>query len=92
MAGDVFFDNIQIETTVPGSPPVISVEVAPDRHVAINIVGTVGAVYRIEYTDDLTGTWRTLGNMVLLNSPSAFADPEQISNVRKRFYRVADVP
>ena len=89
--GDIFFDNIQIQT-VPAEPAVLSIGVSTNGCAAINITGTTGAYYRVEYTTELpTTNWTAITNILVSNSPSLFLDVEPITNAAMKFYRVVAV-
>jgi hypothetical protein len=89
--GDALFDNIQIQT-VPAVPAVLSIGVSADGYPDIEITGTAGALYRVEYATELpTTNWTAITNVVLSNSPSLFLDVEPIRNTAKKFYRAVVV-
>jgi hypothetical protein len=52
------------------------------------VEGTVGAPYRLEYTEDVgeVGPWVTLTNLALPSSPYLYIDLGS-TNSAKRFYR-----
>ena len=61
-----------------------SIELVPQ----LKIIGEVGALFRIEFSEDLARpTWTTLNNFVLPQSPFLFLDHSAPINT-KRFYRV----
>src|SRR5262245_42952561 len=66
----------------PVPPPVNleSIEMIP----RLKITGTVGALFRIEFRDDLgqTSNWVTLQNLVLPSSPFLFIDTNVSSKVK----------
>ena len=54
---------------------------------AIELSGSIGGTYRVEYSDVLpAANWTTLSNVVLLQSPFTWFDTTS-SNTTKRFYR-----
>ena len=58
------------------------------QYPGLEITGTIGAQYQIQYSTNLTnGTWNTLSNLVLTNSPVLFFDTVPISGNAGRFYR-----
>lgn len=59
-----------------------------DLYAGIQINGTVGATYQLQYATLLPSTnWITLTNIVLPISPFLYFDADAISNNGKRFYR-----
>jgi hypothetical protein len=52
----------------------------------VTINGTVGAVYRIQYTTNLNSSWQTLTNFVLPFSPYIWVDTSSPA-IGQRFYR-----
>ncbi|MEO8425873.1 MAG: formylglycine-generating enzyme family protein [Verrucomicrobiota bacterium] len=85
----------QATTSASGSnaapPPVSlqSIEVLP----GLRIMGTIGALFRIECRNELAQTddWYTLKNLILPNSPYLFIETNATSTL-KRFYRVTSDP
>jgi len=59
----------------------------------LEICGTIGLTYRVEYVNDLQNTndWTTLTNLVLPASPCFWVDLTS-ANQPKRFYRCVRVP
>lgn len=87
----LFLSALTVWAAQPVPPPVNleSIEMIP----RLKITGTVGALFRIEFRDDLmqTSNWITLQNLVLPYSPFLFIDTNVSSKVR-RFYRVSSEP
>jgi hypothetical protein len=86
-AGDAFFDNVQIQTvsTVPASLNI-------GAYAGIQITGTIGAIYQVEYATALPATsWTVITNLPLPSSPFLFFDAQSINNTGQRFYRVVPV-
>ena len=62
-------------------------------YAGVQITGTIGATYRIQYTLDLANpSWTNLADIVLPASPYTYFDPLPISATPKRFYRVSVAP
>ena len=84
------FDDLTIGVPeqVHPEPPTAGIAM----HTGIQITGTVGETYRIEYTLDLTTpNWITLADIVLPTSPYTHFDPVPVSLTPKRFYRVSAI-
>jgi hypothetical protein len=73
----------------------LSYDVFPDsgslaiaEYPGIQITGTIGAEYQIQYATNLTnGSWSILTNIVLTNSPFLFFDTDPTSIHASRYYR-----
>jgi len=78
-------------TTWSQAPPVVleGIELIP----RLKITGTVGSLFRIEFTDSVAQTngWTTLKNVILPSNPFVFIDTNP-PNFMKRFYRVTSDP
>jgi hypothetical protein len=87
--GDGFgFDDMTIGRVqqIHPEPPTVGIA----TYVGLQITGTVGATYRVEYTLDLaTPSWSTLSDVVLPTDPYIYFDPIPINQTPKRFYRVS---
>lgn len=80
--GDVFFDNISVETVSGGGA---SSDIA--AYAGVTIAGTVGAIYDIQISSTVHGNWTTLTNIVLPQSPFLFFDTKSMGVGNRRFYR-----
>jgi len=69
------------------TPPANTLDISTYSGVTIN--GTVGAVYRIQYSTDMN-TWQTITNLMLPYSPYLWFDTTSTVN-GKRFYRSVQV-
>ena len=68
------------------SPGPASLAVA--LHAGLQITGTIGATYRIEFANDPQATnWLALTNIVLPASPFFWADRDSVTNRTRRYYR-----
>jgi hypothetical protein len=84
------FDNMTIGRLEQVHPEPPSAEIA--MYPGIQITGTVGTTYRIEYTLDLaTPNWNTLAQIALPTSPYIYFDPLPVNQTPRRFYRVSAV-
>ena len=62
-------------------------------HAGLQITGTTGATYRIEFVNQLGATnWMALTNLTLPASPHFWADPNSVTNQARRYYRAVAVP
>jgi len=83
-----FLDNVVLSTEAPVDPP--SAEIA--MYAGIKVTGTVGGLYRIEYSEAMQPeTWIPLVTLSLPWSPYIYFDKDSI-NAPKRFYRVTTAP
>lgn len=81
--GDVFFDNIIVQT-VPGNPASDGIA----TYAGIQITGTIGASYTIQFAPALPSTnWTPLTNLALPSSPYLFFDTTPIAGAGRRFYQ-----
>ncbi len=72
---------------VPG-PAGLDIALAAGGHAGLNISGSTGATYRIEFTASLpSANWTSLTNVTLSASPSLYVDGTSGTNSRCRFYR-----
>ncbi len=83
--GFVFDDmTIAAPEQVRSAPAVLSVGL----YAGIDIQGTVGTTYRVEYTPILpTTNWTVLTNVVLPASPYFYLDRDSVTNAGQRYYR-----
>ena len=93
LAMDEFrLSDTSLAEVVPPSvvlPPTASIA----TYAGIEMTGTIGATYRIEYTPDLVNpTWLKLADITLPASPFIYFDPVPISQSPRRFYRVVVAP
>ena len=85
--GDAYFDNIQIETVHP-QPASLNLGI----YAGIQITGTVGAGYQIQYAPVLSGgAWTTITNIVLPSSPYLYFAPGSMTGHETGFYRAIPV-
>ena len=89
--GDGFgFDDMTIARVEQIHPEPPTVQIA--AYIGLQVSGTVGATYRVEYTLDLaTPNWLPIAEFVLPKSPYTYFDPVPINQTPKRFYRVSAV-
>jgi len=84
------FDDMAIARKEQVYPEQASLDI--DLYAGLQIAGTVGGTYRIDYANALPSTnWTTLTNLVLPSSPYLFIDTETPANHMKRFYRAVSV-
>ena len=82
------FDNFSPSSALPAGPATLEVHFYP----GLTITGTVGAAYRIDYSETLaTENWIPLSTIVLPSSPYTFSDFTAINSPR-RFYRAVGLP
>lgn len=80
------FDDMTIAAPeqVRSAPAVLSVGL----YAGIDIQGTVGATYRVEYSSILpTTNWTVITNVVLPATPYFYLDRESVTNAGQRYYR-----
>jgi hypothetical protein len=78
---DNFFSDY---TPLNPTPAVLTLE----EFAGITLVGQVGRPYRIEYTEDVSGTnWQIVTNIFLPTSPYLFVDTARTTATPQRFYR-----
>ncbi len=84
------FDNLTI-TPISTNPNLPTASIA--SYAGIEITGSVGSIYRVQYTLDLTNpTWMDLADVPLPSSPYTYFDPVPINQTPQRFYRVLLAP
>jgi hypothetical protein len=90
-SGDGFgFDNMTIGRLTQVHPEPATLELG--IYAGLNIYGTTGALYRIEYTGSPTSTnWTALTNITLPTSPYFYVDRGSVTNYGRRFYRAVTV-
>jgi hypothetical protein len=62
-----------------------------NMYAGLTIAGQIGANYRIDYQNDLSGPWITLTNIALPSSPYLFIDTGS-GSLSHRFYRAIKTP
>jgi hypothetical protein len=73
--------------------PPIPAELEIDLHSCLEITGSTGAVYQIQYSMDLmSSNWMTLTNIVLRESPILWCDPTAARDRPRLFYRAVARP
>lgn len=78
-------------TTTVESPAAASINLG--FFAGINLTGTIGASYRVEYAEALEpNQWLSLGSVTLTNSPQLYIDATAAANKLKRFYRAVVAP
>jgi hypothetical protein len=90
-SGDGFgFDDLTIGRVeqIQPEPPSASI----DLYAGIEIIGTIGADYLLEYSETLeVGSWLPLATISLPTSPHVHIDLDS-PNHQRRFYRVSIIP
>jgi hypothetical protein len=75
--------NVSLTATTQGAAPVL----AANMFAGVTIQGTPGAIYQIQYVNDLASTnWQTITNLAIPRSPYTWTDLQSVTN-SKRFYR-----
>ena len=75
--------NVSLTATTPGAVPTL----AANMFAGVTIQGTPGAMYQIQYVNDLASSdWQTITNIVIPSSPFNWIDLQSVNN-SKRFYR-----
>ena len=88
---EVDFDAIRLTTGPIPVPAQLEIVLAGDQ-ANLSLTGTTGATYRVEFSASLPATnWITLTNLLLSVSPSAFIEPQPVTNQTSRFYRAVIV-
>lgn len=79
-----FVQSAPLTNGPPTSPPALAV----NSYAGLTVTGSVGRVYAIEVSTDLSATnsWQPLTNLTLITSPQLWVDP-QSATTPKRFYR-----
>ncbi len=88
---EVDFDEVNLTAGPIPNPAQLSIAL-PGTWPAINLSGTTGATYRVEYASSLPATnWITLTNLLMPISPQLIFDPQSVTNQESRFYRAVVV-
>jgi hypothetical protein len=75
--------NVSLTATTQGAAPTL----AANMFAGVTILGTPGAMYQIQYVNDLASTdWKTITNIAIPSSPYTWIDLQSVNN-SKRFYR-----
>ncbi|MDH7504276.1 MAG: hypothetical protein QHJ82_16385 [Verrucomicrobiota bacterium] len=84
------FDNMTIGRLEQVHPEPASLGIG--LYAGLDVTGTPGATYRIEYALSLPSTnWTALTNIVLPLSPYFFVDRDSVTNHGRRFYRAITI-
>ena len=84
------FDDMTIGRAEQVHPEPASLDIG--LYAGIEITGTVGATYRVEYSVTLSNTnWTALTNIVLPSSPYLYFDAQSVTNHAQRSYRAVTV-
>jgi hypothetical protein len=83
-------DNFAPRNAIPSpAPPVLGIH-RTNGSLLLDLIGTPGALYRIETNSSLAGTWRTVTNFYLTASPSSIM-AQTIGTNSARFYRAIGI-
>ena len=88
------FDNLTIGRLeqIHPEPALLAVSLPSGANPRLELTGTPGATYRIDYAMSLpTASWTPLTTNLLPASPFVFVDTEPVSAQSRRFYRAVTI-
>jgi hypothetical protein len=88
---EVDFDDVRLSAGPIPTPAQLRIALG-GAFPAINLSGTTGATYRVEYSAALPATnWIALTNVFIPASPQLLLDPHAVTNAGSRYYRAVVV-